>query len=371
MTNKEKKQFILEAHKTFVKYHLYDNKLTIEEIQTNEHDYWLKYSTLFYDSLPKILFKYRKPTKEALQNFEKDEAWFSHPEDFDDTTDSTVNNDIELEIRQYKRNPKKHLKELALAIIISFLEQAGIQIDEKQIDEAFPLFKRDGSLNEIATRLYLQSKHPNESFEPLLQHLKEKFGTTKQTESTLKSLNKLLNTFRGLNDKIRSSVYTFSLAEDGDNQSMWSSMADESRGFCIEYEFPKDTSLGQRMLMNLIPIYYGKKPLIRFFDVIKKGFCSKNKVEGIIDFDDYQTMFLSTFTKDKTYENQKEWRITFDKRFGGNLKDFPFIKSVTLGERIDDKHKNRILKAAKKKKIPVYQRQFNITKSTIKVVRIL
>ena len=122
--------------------------------------------------------------------------------------------------------------------------------------------------------------------------------------------------------------------------------------------------------MNMQPVFYGDKPFIKFFDVIKRSLSSKHLVDNI-DFDDYQTIFLSTFTKNKEFESQKEWRITFDKRFGENHQSFPFIKSVILGERMTEENKNRIIKAAKDKEISVYQRDWNLTGSAIIIKKIL
>lgn len=76
---------------------------------------------------------------------------------------------------------------------------------------------------------------------------------------------------------------------------------------------------------------------------------NSNSINGI-SFEDYQKWFLSTYTKDKMYEFQKEWRITFDKRMCGNLQQFPFIKSIILGERISDEYANRLIEISKRKK---------------------
>ena len=167
-----------------------------------------------------------------------------------------------------------------------------------------------------------------------------------------------------MNKRIRSQSLVFSLAEESDNQAMWGLYADESKGFCIEYAFPDDTFLGQRILSNLFPIYYGDKPLISFVDVLIKGLHSKNQVNGIT-YEDYQNWFLSMYTKNKTYEFQKEWRIAFDKTMGGNLQSFPFVKSIILGERMSEGNKIRLIEIAKRKNIKVYVRQINKTGSKI------
>lgn len=371
MTNKEKEQFILDVNKLTLKHRLNDPLLSTSEYLIKEKLFWADFSKLFYDKLPKTLYKYRKPTEYAFQNFEKDEAWFSHPSDFDETTDSTINNNIEEEIKEFKENPYKSVRELASSFAAAISKKQGFSVEEKQFDDALKLFYKNGKLNESGFRFYLYKKYDKESAERILKVVKEKIGDFTKSQKTIKTIKKSLDMYCGLNDEISSRVYTFSLAEKSDSQLMWSTYGDESRGFCIEYEFPCDTVLGKRMLMNLLPIFYGNKPLIKFFEIIiKRSQCSKNTVAGM-DFDDFQTIFLSTFTKDADCEAQREWRITFNNRFGDSLREFPFIKSVILGERMNDEHKERILKAAQEKNIPVYERQPNYTKSAIIVKRIL
>ena len=344
MDNEEKKQFIINAHKLYMKYRPYDGCSSIDDMKAKEDAFWSVYASSFYHLLPKSLFKYRKPTEDAIKCLKNDEAWFSHPADFDDTVDSVINNDIESELEEFEKHPEVVTMKLAKAFVGAFAASKGITIDEKQIEECLPLFDENGTFNEEDTKQYLLSKMPE-------------------------SVKGFLTYYVDLNKRTRSETLVYSLAEEGDNQAMWGLYADESKGFCIEYEFPKETFLGQRMLLNLFPIYYGEKPLIKFFDVLIKGLYAKNQVNGI-SYEDYQDWFLSAYTKDKTYEFQKEWRITFDKRMGGNLQQFPFAKSIILGERMLEEHKERLIDIAKKKGISVYIRKVNKTGSKITVERL-
>lgn len=85
MNNEEKKQYIIDAHRLYMKYRPYDGVTSINDAKKQENEFWNKYYYRFYESMPKSLFKYRKPTKKAIENFEKNTTWFSHPVDFDDT----------------------------------------------------------------------------------------------------------------------------------------------------------------------------------------------------------------------------------------------------------------------------------------------
>lgn len=368
MTNEEKKQFIINAHKLYMKYRPYD-AASIDDVKKNEDEFWSKYYSLFYDKMPKSLYKYRKINCYSLKCLENDEAWFSHPKDFDDTMDSTLNNDIEKELDDFEKNPQKIIKELSKAFICAFASKYGVSIDTSMIDDVFPLFNEDGTINDVDVKKYLSKKMPEYEIEECVKRLKINC-TGLINEKAKESVKKFLNTYLEMNDRIRSEPLTFSLAEENNNQAMWSLYADESKGFCIEYSFSPNDFLGQRMLLNLFPIYYGDKPLIKFFDVLIRGMYSVNNINGI-SYEDYQEWFLSAYTKDKSYEFQKEWRITFDKTMGGNLQKFPFIKSIILGERISEIDAKKIINIAKKKNIPIYQRKFNKSSSKIIVEKIL
>lgn len=368
MNNEEKKNFIIEVHKMYMKHRPYDNAKSISDLKQNEDYFWNNYYQKFYELLPKSFFKYRKPTETAIENFEKDTAWFSHPVDFDDTVDSTLNNDIEEELNEFKKDPIKITKELSKAFINGFASLYGVNIDLSKVDEIFPLFNDDGTYNEKGTKEYLQNKIPEIAIDECINKLK-KSTSISANEQVQESLKGFFNNYMDINKKIRSESITFSLAEESDNQAMWGLYAEESKGFCLEYSFSPDDFLGQRMLLNLFPIYYGDKPHIKFFDVLIKGLYSSQNVNGI-SYDDYQDWFLSAYTKDKSYEFQKEWRITFDKKMGGNLQQFPFVKSIILGERMTDDIANKLIAIAKKKKIDVYRRKINKSGSKIIVEKI-
>lgn len=369
MTNEEKKQFIIDAHKFYMKHRPYDAVTSIDDVKKNEYEFWSNYYSAFYDKMPKSLYKYRKINPDSLKCLENDEAWFSHPKDFDDTVDSTLNNDIEEELADFEKNPQKITKELSKSFINIFASKYGISIDTSMIGELFPLFNEDGTINDVDTRKYLSEKMPEYATDECVKILK-KNNSELVNKEVQESVKGFLNEYLRMNDKIRSEALTFSLAEENDNQAMWGLYADESKGFCIEYSFSPNDFLGQRMLLNLFPIYYGDKPLIKFFDVLIRGVYSFDKINGI-SYDDYQEWFLSTYTKDKLYEFQKEWRITFDKTMGNNLQKFPFIKSIILGERISEDDAKKLMEIAKKKNILIYQRKINKSGSKIIIEKIV
>lgn len=282
--------------------------------------------------------------------------------------DSTLNNDIEEELNEFEKDPVRITKDLSKAFIKTFASLYGVNIDLSKVDEILPLFNSDGTFNADDTKKYLQEKMPEYATDECINKLKQSISIS-ANEQIQESIKGFFNNYIDINKRIRTESITFSLAEENDNQAMWGLYADESKGFCIEYSFSPNDFLGQRMLLNLFPIYYGDKPHIKFFDVLIRGFYSSQNINGI-SYEDYQEWFLSTYTKDKTYEFQKEWRITFDNRMGDNLQPFAFAKSIILGERMPEEYATRLIEIARKKNIDVYRRMFNKSGSKIAVEKI-
>ena len=190
MNNEEKKRFIIDAHRLYMSFRPYDRGVSLEEMRKREDAFWELYSSSFLHVLPKSLFKYRKPTEDAIKNLENDEAWFSHPADFDDTVDSAINNDIESELDEFEKQPKIITLKLAKAFINAFAASKGVTVDEKQIEESFPLFNKDGTFNEEDTKTYLEKKMPGNATDECISRLKE-------------------NTSKVVNDKVIDSVKGF------------------------------------------------------------------------------------------------------------------------------------------------------------------
>ena len=74
MNNLEKKQYIIDVHRLYMNFRPYDGDVSLREMRKREDAFWELYSSSFYHLLPKSLFKYRKPTEEAIKNLENDEV---------------------------------------------------------------------------------------------------------------------------------------------------------------------------------------------------------------------------------------------------------------------------------------------------------
>ena len=369
MDNEEKKRFLEESHALYMERRPYDGVLTIEQARAKEDVFWREYKSVFYSRLPKTLFKYRKGDDRDLENLENDVAWFSHPEDFDDTLDSTINNDIESEIREYEGNRNKFIQDYSKKFLFALANRCGVNAELETFEDAAPLVNLDGSFNERKTQAFLAQRMPNKEVNECMAMLR-RANARGFMRTAHKAMLASLRNYLNINKRQRHEFLAFSLAEEGGNRAMWSLYANESKGFCIEYAFPEYSFLSQRMLLNLNPIYYGEKPTLKFFDLLIRGAMDKNSINGVAP-EDYCAWHVSTFTKDDTFKFQKEWRITFDKRMGGNLQPFPFAVAVTLGERMDEEVAERLMDIAKKKGLKIYRRSFDLSMSDILITELV
>lgn len=362
MNNRQKRKFILDGNLLYIKHQPYTEPVSFEEMRRKEDALWNEYRPMILSSLPGSLYKYRRPSPEAIDDFINDTAWFSHPIDFDDTMDSSLNNDIETELRNLELNPINAILNMSLALLNNTATASEQKVVASDVQDILPYFNNDGSPKVLKLRSFLHGKMPENEINECINRLKDNAIPTIRN-NILSALQKTLEMFLSLNTILKTKPFVFCLAEESDNQAMWGLYAEESKGFCIEYSFSDKTLLGQRILTNLFPIHYGKKPIINFYDFITNALNPKLKKVGNVALCDYQKMIISTYTKDKTYAFQKEWRIIFDDHIGQTQQIFPFVKSITLGERMSKETANKLIDAARKKGIKIYQRCLNVSKS--------
>jgi hypothetical protein len=363
MNNLEKQKYIKEMHKLYTELRPYSDGFSLDQMKEEEEILWFEYLKSFHKLVPEKFYKYRRVNEENLNCLLNERAWFSKPVDFGDIVDSSINTDINAELDDFEKNKSKYIKRFSAAIINCMLAPYGQKVDENMVDEIMPLFNSNGEVLQSEVKKFLESKMPEYASDKYSEQLANSTKIDNQ-EPIFELLKGFLMTYLDFNSKIRNNMFVFSLAEENDNLAMWETYADGAKGFCVEYQFPKELFLAQRILLNLLPIYYGEKERINFFDVLINGLSSKQNINGIA-FDDYSKWFLSSYTKDSSYEFQKEWRITFTEEMGGNKQYFPFAKAIILGEKMADEDKSKLINIAKNKKLKVYKRKLNISGSKV------
>lgn len=156
-----------------------------------------------------------------------------------------------------------------------------------------------------------------------------KFGIRKSGSKTiLTEMSKILN-------EILDKEYgVFCLSKRPDNLALWANYADNHRGYCLEF-----ADLGD--YLNVYEVLYDKKLLFSLDPSI----------------DPRQAEFLFTKTLEWAYEEEARFA---DKP---GIKKFPahFLKSIILGEKMNEEHMNMIIdwRAVRKVDLSVKKAKFD------------
>lgn len=373
MNNNQKKTFITNYHKLCIRYNIpYGITCSKEQLYENDSKLWEEFKKSLLHSQPKYLYKYRKVDEYSIENLKNDTVWFSHPSKFDDTLDTSINIDIKQEMKEFQQNEMLYYRRLSIAMIYKFFKDKKIKFKDDMdslVKTYLTYFDEEGRLDRYKSFRYLKLHYPKLTINQINQ-INEIISTPLNKE-TEEAISGYLSNFLNINSKIKSEACTFCLAEENDNSAMWGTYADNSQGFCIEYEIPADDISAQRMRINLLPIYYGKKRQFKFFDFLVEGLYSldKDTIYGISK-KDYRNIFLSLYTKSLEWLFQKEWRIVLGKEVTEKNVHFPYARSIILGERISKKNEQTLIDIARSKRLKIYKRKFNESQSKIVIEEI-
>lgn len=148
-----------------------------------------------------------------------------------------------------------------------------------------------------------------------------------------------------LNGTIGNDFLVGCLCTDFKNRLMWSHYANSHQGFCVEYDYSaQNASVFSKLPL---PIYYSKdRPLIPWDAVVDTQAETRSAALA--------QMSLGILTKDSAWEYENEWRILLKSDKPANF-SMPPITCIYLGASIAPRNRKRILKIAKRLRIPVKQ----------------
>ncbi len=187
--------------------------------------------------------------------------------------------------------------------------------------------------------------HPEQKSNVELDNLKSQFD--KLSKAALNKVRQIISeTFK-----------VTCLSERMDSPLMWSHYANKHYGFCLEYDFTSTiTNIHNDLLLAqlmLFPVHYSNdRPLISktFFNTKAKLNYIKHKQLPPRAIDE---LVYGLLGKSLDWEYEKEWRIF---QLGGKeTMKLPKPQKLFLGANIEEAAKQRLIKIAKGKKIPVFQ----------------
>ncbi|MCR5809724.1 MAG: DUF2971 domain-containing protein [Clostridiales bacterium] len=319
--------------------------MRLEDIQNmgcNEFAYRSKLN------MPMKLYKYfpnvsktvnRKRVNFSIQALKNNTVFMQTPSEFDDVYDS----DIHIEREDYVR---LRLKEYCNRCLIETGPDSSVQeMFEALLHRAFDLYQRDGSLDGLF------SKEPISEMEKLSNELFRNrllFKAYDGPDWASALSNALLVEYNELCKQLKDTFRTACFTTTPYSQLMWALYANNHRGFCIEYTVLPNDPQYQQVYLNLFPVVYCKtRP-----DMTKR----------IVDYQDkYPTeenlwdIYLhGALRKSIDWAYQNEWRLILPmgKAEGTdyNMQFFPITK-VFLGNRMQSRDRNRIIRICKQKGI--------------------
>ena len=162
--------------------------------------------------------------------------------------------------------------------------------------------------------------------------------------------NVYLNAFTEFLSKIGISCMT----ESGwDNTLMWAHYANSYSGICIEYDLHE---LKEFDGLLYPVIYSAERPVISLNDF---GLVDQLLGKEQTEVSNESTARLITYllVKGLDWKYEQEWRFLgfSDKEYGIKTPFFPYVKSITLGAKLNPMHKDLIIDVCKQKQIACYE----------------
>ena len=306
-----------------------------------------------FDLVPRKLYKYRRFDKKkyTYDSINNDRLFLSPANKMDDAFEATL--------RMFTTDPfddRNQFDCLFLHYIHYILDYYNIEHDPV---DAF----------------YEESKlHPEEGMSfflgKLISHL-----TNDQSKDT-EALGQICNYVMHFNiGSIRNEIFKHadsmlsnpsktgicSLTTNKSSQIMWEYYADHYKGCCIEYSIDDDDFSN---LIDLVPVVYSNNRPFNATDIAVDLILGKSlygEEHALKEFT-LQLFQLST-VKDPEWAFQNEWRIIGYP--GYSVHKAPRISAIYLGHNISKRNKRKVVKIAKRKRIPLYSTFFDFENTKI------
>jgi hypothetical protein len=325
---------------------------------------------------PRFLYKYRSFNAQNVAALLSKKAWFSRPSTWNDPIDATVQYNPEKDIADIDKNFDKFALKIARLFMENYLASYCNQKKTISLDELSAYYdaaykgSRSYDPSRIVTVLTpivgekVAMQISVKTYEALKKTLSPEFKT-----KFINSLNKMYS----FND-IRDKMILFSLSETFTNNHQWAVYGDGGKGFCIGYEIKPKTKEQRDLMVDLLPIYYGKKPNFSLKRMIDESIEYSTRPELIEDLANQESekQFVAMFTKEKEWQGEQEWRFAIeDDVRPGSLIDFDFAKNIYLGDKMSASDETQLIDIARKNGITVYKRKLDSTKSRFLYQKVL
>ena len=136
-------------------YILDDTGFQFKVLKKIDDDNWYAFADKSLKFQPQYLYKYRTINENSIKDLENDTLWFSHPYDFDDTLDSSVNIDIEKELLEFEKDKNIFDSQLVNMFYLS----KNTLISDIPLEKLFSYIDEQiQKLESISRKLYMTSE---------------------------------------------------------------------------------------------------------------------------------------------------------------------------------------------------------------------
>ncbi len=284
---------------------------------------------LKFQYMPNSLYRYRSVTECNIENLKNGIEWMSYPKDFNDPFDSSFKvsfRQLRNEIYRVRWMPK----------ILKKLAAEGIDFSESEIEQ---IKGAENSISMLAKFVAMRDPSTAEKADEFAEVIDKAIAD---------EFDHMGDEFRSL---FREGYLVTCFSEQHKSIVMWSHYAGNHTGYCIEYDF-KSLGPDHPRTRMLYPVIYNKE----FFDATEYY-----RASLLGDTQNFNNIFgiYVTISKSPEWCYEREWRMIFP--IGPNAGDeyralqMPKPKRIYLGARMKDEDRDKILKIAQEKEIPVHQ----------------
>ena len=170
-----------------------------------------------------------------------------------------------------------------------------------------------------------------------------------ESDKVIKLNEDLSKISRELGESIDKEYRVGSLCTDYKNRLMWSHYADGHKGFCIEYDFGKDTKIYESAL--LLPVVYSKERVKFPWSVVY----AENREEPTVIREGAYAKLRSLLVKDEIWEYEHEWRLIVARKSGIENINMPAISCIYIGAMCNKEDREKLASIAVELKVPIKQ----------------
>ena len=282
-------------------------------------------------SIPPLLYKYRPFDKYSIDMLENEYIYLCPAEQLDDPSECTVEFSLQDMIDLRTNRLTFQGVEMILAFVKPYTSESNFQQVRNIVYQSLTPDGLGPGPDLLEAYFAMQELVPEVVLVPLINQLRN--IPERLNDSDVRSkFEKLF----ALAYNARRDMGICSLSELKNSAEMWKNYADESRGYCIEYDMQQYENV-----YALFPVVYQDNRDNNILTNILSAFMGEiifGISNGEIETD--RSQFLRMFlTKDSRWSYQKEWRLLGD---AGQKLHAPAIKAIYLGKNMSAQHKKQL-----------------------------